>query len=111
MIQFRSFNSNQKRKGDKNMSKCRKGNPNALQALQKWRDSLPKDKDGKTIYPKRKTAEEILKQKQDELATMMVKVEALKAEIVRLDKKVNADKIAALIQGLTAEELAEKLGK
>lgn len=89
----------------------KKVNAKALLALQQWRESLPRDKNGKIIYPKRKTSDEILADKKLKLAKLQKEVDELKAEIAKLDARVNNQKIKDLISSFTLEELMEKLSK
>lgn len=88
----------------------KKVNAKAVLALKQWRDSLPRDKNGKIIYPKRKSADEVLAEKKLKLAKLQKEVDELKAEIAKLDARVNNKKIKELIGQFTLEELMEKLG-
>lgn len=93
------------------MSNTKKINIKAIMALQRWRESLPKDKEGKTVYPKRKSQEESLAAKKMKLEKLMNEVNELKAEIEKAEAHVKARKIKELVGQFSYEELMEKLGK
>lgn len=90
-------------------------NPKAQAALAKWRASLPKDKNGKTIYPARKSRAEVLKAKKLKLAELKKQVAALEEEISKAELSINnkeiENKFAALKGKLSYEQLVELLDK
>ena len=86
-------------------TKCKTMNPKAIQALKAWRDGLPRDADGKIIYPARKSAAESLVGKKKKLADLLEKVEELKKDIAALDSRVHKDEKKKLFDQLTVEEM------
>ena len=81
--------------------------------IQKWRDELPKDAQGKPIYPKREkyNPSKRLIEKKKKLDVLMVKVNKLKSQIIKLEKSVNKGELENLLKGYTLDELKAKLAK